>query len=104
MAKKRSLSLNSVAWKRFRAEVLAEEPLCRMCSACGVVEPATEVDHIKDSRDDYTDDNRRENVQPLCKSHHSLKTARSMGKNVFLGCDERGFPLDSEHAWFYASH
>lgn len=99
MKKLRTLSLNSAAWKRLRAEVLAQEPLCRMCSAMGLVVAATDVDHIIDSRDDYTDDNRRENLQSLCHDCHSLKTAASMGKGVYLGCDANGLPLDPSSAW-----
>jgi hypothetical protein len=99
MKKRRTLSLNSAAWKRLRAQVLAEEPLCRMCSARGLVVPATDVDHIEDSRDDFTDDNSRENLAALCHDCHSLKTARSMGKSVSMGCDVNGFPLDPAHPW-----
>ncbi len=99
MKKRRTLSLNSAAWKRLRAEVLASEPLCRMCTARGLVVPATDVDHIEDSREDYTDDNSRENLQSLCHTCHSLKTAASMNKSVFLGCDVNGVPLDPAHPW-----
>lgn len=97
--KKRLVSLNSAAWQRLRAQVLAEEPLCRACAARGLVVRATDVDHIEDSRDDYSDDNRRENLQPLCHECHSLKTAASMGKSVTLGCDANGLPLDPNHHW-----
>lgn len=97
--KARTVSLNSAAWKKLRAQVLAEEPLCRMCTARGLVVAATDVDHIEDSREDYTDDNRRENLCTLCHECHSLKTASSMGKRVSLGCDVRGLPLDPQHHW-----
>ncbi|WP_134618850.1 HNH endonuclease [Pseudomonas aeruginosa] len=99
MKKQRRLPLNSAAWKRLRAEVLADEPLCRMCAARGLVVPATDVDHIEDSRDDYSDDNSRANLQPLCHECHSLKTARDMGKRVTLGCDVSGLPVDPAHPW-----
>lgn len=99
MKKKRTVSLSSSAWQRLRAEVLASEPLCRMCKARGLLVPATDVDHIEDSREDYTDDNSRENLQPLCHECHSLKTAASMGKSVTLGCDIHGLPLDPAHPW-----
>jgi len=99
MKKKRTLSLNSSAWKTLRAEVLASEPLCRMCAARGLVVPATDVDHIEDSREDYTDDNSRLNLQSLCHTCHSLKTAASMNKSVYLGCDTNGMPLDPAHHW-----
>tara|TARA_Y100000780_G_C13689481_1_gene418951 strand:- start:2568 stop:2933 length:366 start_codon:yes stop_codon:yes gene_type:complete len=99
MRKRRLLSLGSSAWQRLRKQVLAEEPLCRWCLARGEYVAATEVDHIKDSRDDYTDDNRRENLTAMCKSCHSKKTARSLGKSVTLGCDKSGMPVDPEHHW-----
>lgn len=99
MSKRRTLSLNSAGWKRLRAQVLAEEPLCRMCAARGLVAPATDVDHIEDSREDYTDDNSRENLQALCHECHSLKTAASMDKSIYLGCDVNGIPLDPANPW-----
>ena len=97
--KRRNLPLNSAAWKRLRMAVLAGEPLCRMCAARGVVERATEVDHIVNGVGDYSDDNSKENLQPLCRPCHSLKTANDMGKNINLGCDVNGFPLDPNHFW-----
>lgn len=97
--KKRRVSLNSAAWKRLRAQVLAEEPLCRWCLARGLVVASTDVDHIKDSREDYSDDNRRENLTAMCHECHSLKTAASMGKRVSMGCDVSGKPLDPDHPW-----
>lgn len=97
--KKRTLSLNSAAWKKLRAQVLAEEPLCRWCLARGLYVPSTDVDHIKDSREDYSDNNSRENLTGMCRECHSLKTARDMGKNAYLGCDMEGMPLDPNHPW-----
>lgn len=97
--KARTIPLNSAAWKRLRSEVLADEPLCRMCAGRGLVVAATDVDHIEDSREDYSDDNSRANLQPLCHDCHSLKTAASMGKSVTLGCDVNGVPLDPAHPW-----
>lgn len=99
MSKKRVVSLHSAAWKRMRAQVLAEEPLCRWCLARGEYVASEEVDHIRDSREDYTDDNRRENLTAMCKPCHSMKTARSMGKSVTLGCDKAGLPVDPAHHW-----
>ena len=92
---RRTLPLNSAAWQRLRASVLAGEPLCRMCQARGVVVEATDVDHISgDPSDNSTD-----NLQPLCHACHSLKTARDHGKDVYLGCDVDGMPLDPSHPW-----
>ena len=97
--KKRFVSLGSAEWRQIRAQVLAEEPLCRMCKARGLVVAATDVDHIIDSREDFSDDNRRENLQSLCHECHSIKTARDMGKSVTLGCDTAGRPADPDHHW-----
>jgi len=97
--KRRTLPLNGAAWARLRAEVLAEQPLCVDCKAMGYVTPATEVDHIRDSRADYSDDNSRENLAGRCTPCHSRKTAASMGKATSAGCDVRGRPLDANHHW-----
>ena len=63
------------AGQRDRAQILAEEPLCRACLAGDLVTASEEVDHI---RDDLPDDmwDARENKQALCKPCHRAKTAR----------------------------
>ncbi len=58
---------NSKEWKRLRAQVLEEEPICRVRD-CN--KPSTEVDHIVP----YPVNNARWNLQGMCKSHHSAKT------------------------------
>ena len=92
---RRTLPLNGAAWQRLRASVLAGEPLCRMCQARGVIEQATDVDHISGD----PSDNSMGNLQPLCHACHSLKTAADHGKDVYLGCDVNGMPLDPNHPW-----
>lgn len=62
-------------WRRIRAMVLAEEPLCRECAKQGRTVPATEVDHI----DGNVWNMGRENLQPLCDSCHGRKTVRENG-------------------------
>lgn len=93
--KKRAIPLGSAAWQRLRAQVLAEEPLCRDCAARGLVTPATDVDHM----DNNGDNNARTNLAPLCHSCHSIKTAEDMGKRTTRGCDVNGIPLDPNHHW-----
>jgi len=62
-------------WRALRLQILEAEPLCRFCWAHGLVEPATEVDHIKplathpELRLDPT------NLRALCKPCHSRLTA-----------------------------
>ena len=70
-------------WRKIRAAILAEEPLCRTCQG-----PATVVDHIKPLKKGGTYD--RLNLQPLCVSCHNrntwhetfaLKSKKNNGKN-----------------------
>lgn len=100
--KRRHVPLNSAAWLKLRAQVLADEPLCRMCAAAGYTTPATDVDHIDNGAGDYTDDNSRDNLQPLCHECHSRKTrAEIEGADVIevYGFDRDGFPLNPDHHW-----
>lgn len=92
---RRTLPLNSAAWQRLRASVLAREPLCRHCKERGLLVPSTDVDHVDGNpgNDDET------NHQALCHECHSRKTARDHGKQVAYGCDEHGTPLDPDHPW-----
>jgi 5-methylcytosine-specific restriction endonuclease McrA len=87
----RTLALDGAAWRRLRATVLREQPLCAVCRT----EWATDCDHINN---DPTD-NRRENLQGLCHECHSRKTAGDMGRTVRWGCDADGRPLDPGHPW-----
>lgn len=64
-------------WRRLRAQVLSEEPLCRMCHDAGRVTAATEVDHIEPFAG--LDDPRRldrGNLRPICRPCHARRTAR----------------------------
>ncbi|WP_193483941.1 HNH endonuclease signature motif containing protein [Pulveribacter suum] len=92
---RRTLPLQGAAWQRLRASVLAEEPLCRHCHARGLLTEATDVDH----RDGNPGNNEQDNLQPLCHSCHSIKTARDHGKQVSMGHDSDGLPLDPSHPW-----
>ncbi|WP_247869541.1 HNH endonuclease signature motif containing protein [Herbaspirillum sp. ST 5-3] len=91
----RTLALDSAAWRKLRASVLADEPLCRHCQALGRVTPATDVDHI----DNDPSNNRRDNLQALCHECHSRKTNADMGRRVSYGCDADGIPLNPNHPW-----
>lgn len=62
------------AGQAMRAQVLLEEPLCRLCLEEGKRVQATEVDHIKPLA--AGGDNSRENQQALCSPHHAAKSAR----------------------------
>ncbi|HHS7808891.1 TPA: HNH endonuclease signature motif containing protein [Pseudomonas putida] len=93
--KARVIPLSSPAWRRLRAQVIAEEPLCGWCLARGLYVPSTDVDHINNDGDD----NRRQNLTGMCHSCHSIKTAQDMGKGTSRGHDLNGLPLDPAHPW-----
>lgn len=83
---RRAIPLNTARWQRLRAQVQAEEPLCRHCLSRGLTVPSTDCDHISGD----PSDNSRENLQMLCHECHSRKTAADHGKRVSTGCDVDG--------------
>ena len=91
----RTLALDGAAWRRLRAAVLADEPLCRECLRLWKTEPATEVDHA----DNDPSNNDRNNLVPMCKPCHSKKTQADKGNRVSMGHDKDGMPLDPNHPW-----
>lgn len=72
---RRALPTNSKQWRAIRAEQLAREPLCRQHGKAGRVVAANEVDHV----DGNDADSSPGNLQSLCKTCHSRKTAREQG-------------------------
>ena len=71
-------------WQALRSEQLLREPWCRECAKHGVRTRATDVDHIVDHKgrwDVFTDAG---NLQSLCHSCHSRKTATDMNRNDAL--------------------
>jgi 5-methylcytosine-specific restriction endonuclease McrA len=89
---------NSKAWKNLRLLRLADEPLCRLCKAIGIIKPGHHVDHIiplTKGGEPYEWDN----TQSLCQSHHTLKTLEDEGKHPNWGCDRHGNPLAPKHHW-----
>lgn len=59
--------------RAIRRQVLAEEPICRMCDAEGFVTATTIADHIVPKAEGGR--TVRSNYQGLCKAHHDEKTA-----------------------------
>jgi 5-methylcytosine-specific restriction endonuclease McrA len=63
---------DGTAWRKIRAQVLAEEPIC---AVQGCFRPSTEVDHIIPlARGGSPLD--RDNLQGMCKPHNASKGAR----------------------------
>jgi 5-methylcytosine-specific restriction protein A len=63
-------------WRRLRAVVLADRPLCEDCTEAGRITPATDVHHTiarkacPDRDLDYT------NLRALCASCHAIRSGR----------------------------
>lgn len=66
-------------WQKARKQFLRLNPLCKDCAAESRVVPAMVVDHIIPHKGDQVLFWDQDNWQPLCKSHHSQKTARQDG-------------------------
>jgi shikimate kinase len=63
-------------WRKARNVYIAENPLCVMCEAQGLLTPATVVDHVIPHKGDDTlfwDNN---NWQSLCRRHHDRDKRR----------------------------
>ena len=89
----------STRWRRLRALVLNEEPLCRLCERQGKTTAADTVDHIKEHKGDVALFYDRDNLQALCKQcHDSAKRLKDL-HGIYPGCDVDGFPLDPDHLW-----
>lgn len=67
------------AWKNdLRPAQLLREPFCRECARHGVRTRATDVDHIRDHKGDWDLFSDPANLESLCHSCHSRKTAREL--------------------------
>lgn len=58
--------------QRARTQLLSDSPLCVHCYAKGVIQPATERDHVTPLAMGGTDD--PANTQGLCVACHQIKT------------------------------
>lgn len=64
-----------------RPTQLLREPFCRICAQHGRRVRATDVDHIVDHKGDWDKFTDRSNLESLCHSCHSRKTARELWQN-----------------------
>jgi 5-methylcytosine-specific restriction protein A len=91
-------------WRLLRRQKLMGSPLCEYCRLA----KAEHVDHKKPHKGnpdlffDY------DNLQSLCRSCHSMKTAKQDGgfgrkskdfARPMPGVDRNGMPLDENHPW-----
>jgi len=72
----------SGAWRKLRKQLLKHTEgwaLCFECQRIGIINGATVIDHIDPvppnaDKKVFWEYSRRENLQPLCASHHNSKT------------------------------
>ena len=64
-----------------RPTQLLREPFCRICAQHGRRVRATDVDHIVDHKGNWDKFSDRSNLESLCHSCHSRKTARELWQN-----------------------
>ena len=89
--KERSRSEEAESWRwmyrtrtwleDLRPTQLLQEPFCRECARRGDRTRATDVDHIEDHKGDWKTFCDRANLQSLCHSCHSRKTAAELWQN-----------------------
>ena len=89
----------STRWRKLRALVLNEEPLCRLCERQGKTTAADTVDHIKEHKGDVALFFDRENLQPLCATCHSGRKRMQDRHGYSAACGVDGQPLDDSHPW-----
>lgn len=69
----------SAHWRRLRVLVLSAQPLCVICERSGRIVAATQVDHVTPHKGNINLFYDQSNLQPLCQSCHSKKTASEDG-------------------------
>lgn len=79
----------ALSWKKRRLKLLQKEPLCRVCAAKNLTMPAQEVDHIIPTSLGGSNDD--DNLQPICRKCHEVKTAQENSFKMQIG--EDGFPI-----------
>lgn len=88
----------TVDWKAKRKAVLERDPVC-MVPGCG--KPSKHADHIVPRRHGGSDE--LDNLQGLCHSHHSAKTAAEDSRFAASAKPKRtrvdGLPADRRHPW-----
>lgn len=67
-------------WKALSVRVRAEQPLCEVCLAAGIVTPATEVHHKITVEDAPWLRLERSNLMSLCNACHDAEHAGMSGK------------------------
>lgn len=89
-------------WKRLRARQLRKHPYCQCPHHEGQHVPAQVVDHIVPHKGNLRLFFDRKNLQSLTNTCHVVhkQSSERGGKGFDVGCDEQGFPLNQDAAWY----
>jgi 5-methylcytosine-specific restriction endonuclease McrA len=107
MAKSKGPRLYDTArWRAMRKLYFQRHPLCVECQSIGRVVAASHLDHVRPIEAAPELAWSWDNLQGLCASCHSSKTAssdrgfgRAPAPRKIKGCDVNGWPTDPNHAW-----
>lgn len=86
-------------WQKIRKAHITEHPTCVMCEAQGKVTLANVVDHIFPHRGDVNKFYRGP-FQSLCYAHHNSTKQKMEKREIEIGGDESGQPLDKNSHWY----
>lgn len=64
-------------WRKVRADVMRDQPLCVDCEAAGRVRPAQEVHHVKSVKSSPNDRLDPANLVPLCVACHRRRHGKA---------------------------
>jgi 5-methylcytosine-specific restriction enzyme A len=96
---------NTTQWRKLRLLKLAHDPLCQACEDMGELTPANTVDHVVAISSGGAPFPMLSDLNSLCHSCHSAKTARGSEAGAIhtrkprKGCNADGSPLDRRHPW-----
>lgn len=86
-------------WKKIRDAHISANPICEMCLAQGKTVLARVVDHIIPHKGDidlfYSGP-----FQSLCYPHHNSTKQKMEKREVIIGGDSAGNPLDKNSHWY----
>ena len=86
-------------WQKIRKAHITENPTCVMCEAQGKVTLANVVDHIFPHRGDVNNFYRGP-FQSLCYAHHNSTKQKMEKREIEIGGDESGQPIDKNSHWY----
>lgn len=86
-------------WRKARESYLKSHPLCVLCLQQDKVEAATVVNHKIPHKGDQKLFWDKNNWESVCKTHHDSTIQKQEKRDVVVGCDDKGIPLDPNHHW-----